>query len=179
MNQGRRANPVLRAPFDRKTDALQVIIETPKGSRNKYAFDESQGIFLRKRVLPAGMAFPYDFGFVPRTRAEDGDPVDVLVLMDEPAFVGCLLQCRIIGIIEGEQGRKKERERNDRIVAIEMDNHSFADIRHMDDLGKQFVNELEEFFVNYHDLSGQEISHIGSERAEGGGTEDQGGDDHF
>ena len=89
MNQGRRANPVLLAPFDRKTDALQVIIETPKGSRNKYAFDESQGIFLRKRVLPAGMAFPYDFGFVPRTRAEDGDPVDVLVLMDEPAFVGC------------------------------------------------------------------------------------------
>jgi len=162
MNQGRRANPVLLAPFDRKTDALQVIIETPKGSRNKYAFDESQGIFLLKRVLPAGMAFPYDFGFVPRTRAKDGDPVDVLVLMDEPAFVGCLLQCRIIGIIEGEQGRKKERERNDRIVAIEMDNHSFADIRHMDDLGKQFVNELEEFFVNYHDLSGKKYHILGA-----------------
>jgi inorganic pyrophosphatase len=123
MNQGRRANPVVRAPFDRKT--LQVIIEMPKGSRNKYAFDESQGIFLLKRVLPAGMAFPYDFGFVPRTRAEDGDPVDVLVLMDEPAFAGCLLQCRII---EGEQGKKKERERNARIAAIEVGNHSFADI---------------------------------------------------
>jgi inorganic pyrophosphatase len=162
INQGRRANPVVLAPFDRKTDALQVIIETPKGSRNKYAFDESQGIFLLKRVLPAGMAFPYDFGFVPRTRAEDGDPVDVLVLMDEPAFVGCLLQCRIIGIIEGEQGRKKERERNDRIVAIEMDNHSFADIRHVDDLGKQFVNELEEFFVNYHDLSGKKYRILGA-----------------
>jgi inorganic pyrophosphatase len=161
-NQGRRANPVVLAPFDRKTDALQVIIETPKGSRNKYAFDESQGIFLLKRVLPAGMAFPYDFGFVPRTRAEDGDPVDVLALMDEPAFVGCLLQCRIIGIIEGEQGRKKERERNDRIVAIEMDNHSFADIRHVDDLGKQFVNELEEFFVNYHDLSGKKYRILGA-----------------
>jgi inorganic pyrophosphatase len=162
MNQGRRANPVLLAPFDRKTDALQVIIETPKGSRNKYAFDESQGIFLLKRVLPAGMAFPYDFGFVPRTRAEDGDPVDVLVLMDEPAFVGCLLQCRIIGIIEGEQGKKKERERNDRIVAIEMDNHSFADIQHVDDLGKQFMNELEEFFVNYHDLSGKKYRILGA-----------------
>jgi len=162
INQGRRANPVVLAPFDRKTDALQVIIETPKGSRNKYAFDESQRIFLLKRVLPAGMAFPYDFGFVPRTRAEDGDPVDVLVLMDEPAFVGCLLQCRIIGIIEGEQGRKKERERNDRIVAIEMDNHSFADIRHVDDLGKQFVNELEEFFVNYHDLSGKKYRILGA-----------------
>ena len=125
-NSGGRANPILLAPFDKKTDALQVIIETPKGSRNKYAFDEGQGVFLLKKVLPAGMAFPYDFGFVPSTRAEDDDPVDVLVLMDEPAFVGCLLQCRIIGIIEGEQGKKKEHERNDRIVAIEMDNHSFC-----------------------------------------------------
>ncbi len=88
-NPSGRANPVLLAPFDKKTAALQVIIETPKGSRNKYAFDESQGMFLLKKVLPAGMAFPYDFGFVPSTRAEDGDPVDVLVLMDEPAFVGC------------------------------------------------------------------------------------------
>jgi hypothetical protein len=60
MNQGRRASPVVLAPFDRKTDALQVIIETPKGSWNKYAFDESQEIFLLKRVLPAGMGFPYD-----------------------------------------------------------------------------------------------------------------------
>jgi inorganic pyrophosphatase len=161
-NAGSRANPVLLAPFDKKTDALQVIIETPKGSRNKYAFDEDQGVFLLKRVLPAGMAFPYDFGFVPSTRAEDGDPVDVLVLMDEPAFVGCLLQCRIIGIIEGQQGKKKERERNDRIVAIGMDNHSFVDIKHVDDLGKQFVNELEEFFVNYHDLSGKQYRILGA-----------------
>jgi inorganic pyrophosphatase len=68
MNQGRRANPMVLAPFDKKTDALQVIIETPKGSRNKYAFDESQGMFLLKKVLPVGMAFPYDFGFVPSTR---------------------------------------------------------------------------------------------------------------
>jgi len=85
--------------------------------------------------------------------------VDVLVLMDEPAFVGCLLQCRIIGIIEGEQGKKKERERNDRIVAIEMDNHSFADMTHIDDLGKQFVNELEEFF---YDLSGKNYRILGA-----------------
>jgi inorganic pyrophosphatase len=150
-----RRSPVLLLPFDKESGALQVVIETPKGSRNKYAFDEKQGIFALKKVLPAGMAFPYDFGFVPSTRAEDGDPVDVLVLMDEPAFVGCLLRCRIIGIIEGEQGKKKSRERNDRVVAIEVDNHSFADIRHVNDLGKQFVSELEEFFVNYHELSGK------------------------
>jgi inorganic pyrophosphatase len=141
------------SPFNKKKGSLQVVIETPKGCRNKYAFDEKQNIFALKKVLPAGMAFPYDFGFVPSTVAEDGDPVDVLVLMDEPAAVGCLLQCRIVGIIEGQQGSKKNRERNDRIVAIECANHSFADIRHVKDLGKEFVCELEEFFVNYHDLT--------------------------
>jgi Inorganic pyrophosphatase len=88
--------------------------------------------------------------------------VDVLVLMDEPAFVGCLLQCRIIGIIEGEQGKKKEHERNDRIVAIEMDNHSFADIKQSMIWEKQFVDELEEFFVNYHDLSGKKYRILGA-----------------
>src|SRR5260370_25844442 len=78
-----------------------------------------------------------------------------------PRLWAVLLQCRIIGIIEGEQGKKKERERNDRIVAIEMDNHSFADIKHVDDLGKQCVNDLEEFFVNYHDLSGKKYKILG------------------
>ena len=135
---------------------IQVIIETPKGSRNKYAFDPEQRIFQLKKVLPAGMTFPYDFGFVPSTVAEDGDPVDVLVLMDEPAFPGCLLRCRVVGVIEGEQGKKKECERNDRVVGVEEDNHSYAHVKHVKDLGKTFVKELEEFFVNYHDLSGKE-----------------------
>jgi inorganic pyrophosphatase len=133
---------------------INVIVETPKGSRNKFAFDEKRKIFQLKKVLPVGMAFPYDFGFVPSTIAEDGDPVDVLVLMDEPAFPGCLLQCRVIGVIEGEEGSKKEKVRNDRIVAVEKANHSFADVSHIRELGKKFVRELEEFFVNYHALSG-------------------------
>ena len=135
---------------------IQVVIETPKGSRNKYAFDSEEKVFRLKTVLPAGMGFPYDFGFVPRTLAEDGDPVDALVLMDEPAFPGCVLKCRLIGIIEGEQGDGKEKERNDRVVAVEKENHSFADIDHVDDLGKEFMHELEEFFVNYHRLSGEQ-----------------------
>ena len=102
------------------------------------------------------MAFPYDFGFVPSTKAEDGDPVDVLVLMDEPAFPGCLLKCRGVGGIEGEQRTKKKSERNDRVVAVEMENHSYAHVKHVKDLGKKFVRELEEFFVNYHELSDSE-----------------------
>jgi inorganic pyrophosphatase len=150
------ADPSRLEPLDAdEKEIIQVIIETPKGSRNKYAFDQEARIFGLTKVLPAGMAFPYDFGFVPSTLADDGDPVDVLVLMDEPAFPGCLLKCRIVGIIQGEQGDKKKKERNDRIVAIEQDNHSFASIKHVDDLGKEFARELEGFFVNYHALSGE------------------------
>jgi inorganic pyrophosphatase len=144
------------APFDAGDETtIHVIVETPKGSRNKYAFDPVLNIFRLKKVLPVGMAFPYDFGFIPSTKAEDRDPVDVLVLMDEPAFPGCLLQCRVIGVIEGEQGKKRNRVRNDRIVSVERANHSFADVRHVRELGKTFVRELEEFFVNYHELSEQ------------------------
>jgi inorganic pyrophosphatase len=155
-------NPSLLEPLDRDKTNIQVVIETPKGSRNKYAFDEKQRVFGLTKVLPAGMEFPYDFGFVPSTLAEDGDPTDVLVLMDEPAFPGCILHCRIVGIIEGEQVKKKKRERNDRIVAIEKENHSFADIGHIKDLGQTFLEELEEFFVNYHQLSGEKYRILGA-----------------
>ncbi len=148
------ADPTRLAPSD-EDDLTVVIIETPKGSRNKYAFDPEQRIFELKKVLPAGMAFPYDFGFVPSTKGGDGDPLDVLVLMDEPAFAGCKLSCRVVGVIEGEQQADKDKpERNDRVVAVENGNHSYAHVKHIDDLGKRFERELEEFFVNYHRLSG-------------------------
>ncbi len=156
------ADPVRLKPFD-STDKqiLRVVIETPKGSRNKFAFNVDDHIFELKKVLPAGMAFPYDFGFVPSTKAEDGDPVDVLVLMDEPAFPGCALKCRPIGVIQGEQGDDKKKVRNDRIIAIEKDAHSWADIKKTSDLSKRFLQELEEFFVDYHRLSGQQYRVLG------------------
>jgi len=150
------ADPINLEPFkDGDKSLFQVVIETPKGSRNKFALDPKQHIFELKKVLPAGMTFPYDFGFVPSTKAEDGDPIDVLVLMDEPAFPGCVLKCRPIGVIEGEQGDKKKKVRNDRILAVEQGAHSWADIRTVDDLGDKFCRELEEFFVNYHKLTGK------------------------
>ena len=80
--------------------------------------------------------------------------------MDEPAFAGCVLSCRPIGVIEGEQG-KKYKERNDRIIAVEKDAHSWADIKTIDDLGKEFCRELEEFFVNYHKLSDEKYRVLG------------------
>jgi inorganic pyrophosphatase len=154
------ANPTRLKPMD-SDDLLRVVIETPKGSRNKFAFDPKERIFELKKVLPSGMTFPYDFGFVPSTLADDGDPIDVLVLMDEPAFPGCILSCRPIGVIEGEQGDQKSKERNDRIVAVEKDAHTWEDIKTVSDLGKQFAKELEEFFVNYHKLIGKQYRILG------------------
>lgn len=151
------ANPSRLKPKDADDKSvIKVVVETPKGSRNKLAFDEEEKIFALKKVLPAGMAFPYDFGFVPSTLADDGDPVDVLILMDEPAYPGCLVRCRIIGIIEGRQGKGKKSERNDRVIGVEVANHDWANAKHVADLGKRFLEELEEFFVNYHRLDGMQ-----------------------
>ena len=156
------ADPTRLKPTDPKDkNLLRVVIETPKGSRNKFAFNPDEHTIELKMVLPAGMTFPYDFGFVPSTEADDGDPVDVLVLMDEPAFPGCVLSCRPIGVIEGEQEGKKGNNRNDRIIAVERDAHSWADVRTVGDLGKQFCRELEEFFVNYHNLTGKKYRVLG------------------
>lgn len=155
------ADPTTIQPIDRQQDLLQIIIETPKGSRNKYAFDPEQEIFSLKKVLPKGMAFPYDFGFIPQSLAPDGDPIDVLVLMDQPAFPGCLLQAKLLGVIEGEQIDGKDRIRNDRLIAVADQNHSYAKIKKIGDLPKQFLRELEEFFVNYHKLEGKKYKLLG------------------
>jgi inorganic pyrophosphatase len=156
------ANPTKLSSFDKDDkQLLRVVIETPKGSRNKFAYDCDEQIFVLKKVLPSGMSFPYDFGFVPSTQADDGDPLDVLVLMDEPAFPGCVVFCRIIGVIEGEQREKKSKLRNDRIIAIQEEAHSWSEVESVGQLGKQFCRELAEFFVNYHELSGGKFNVLG------------------
>lgn len=155
------ANPTQLKPIKKDNGTLQVIVETPKGSRNKYAFDSEQKVFGLRKVLPAGMVFPYDFGFLPQTTAPDGDPIDVLLLMDEPAFPGVMVPARLIGIIEGEQVEGKKRNRNDRLLAVAEANHLYANIKDSRDLPKHFLLELEEFFVNYHRLEGKEFKLLG------------------
>ncbi len=158
------ANPVLLKPLDKADGLIQVVIETPKGSRNKFAFDTDQNIFVVKKVLPAGMTFPYDFGFLPRTIAPDGDPIDVLLLMDEPAFPGIAVRARLVGIIEGEQIDGKKRIRNDRLIAVAEVNHEYAYLKKLDDLPRKFLRELEEFFVNYHRLEGKQYKLLGCKK---------------
>jgi inorganic pyrophosphatase len=155
------ADPIKLRPIDKDDGMLQVIIETPKGSRNKFSYDPEQKVFALKKVLPAGMTFPYDFGFLPQTLADDGDPIDVLLLMDEPAFPGVIVRARLIGVIEGEQIKGKERTRNDRLLAVAEANHLYADIKRHTDLPAIWIKELEQFFVNYHQLEGKEYRLLG------------------
>jgi inorganic pyrophosphatase len=160
------ANPIQLKPIDKDDGLLQVIVETPKGSRNKFSYDPAQKVFMLKSVLPAGMVFPYDFGFLPQTLAPDGDPLDVLLLMDEPAFPGVVVRARLIGVIEGEQIDGKKRIRNDRLLAVAEVNHFYADIRKSTDMPGKWMKELEEFFVNYHRLQGKEYRLLGCKDTE-------------
>ena len=142
-------NPTRLSAFD-EDKKVQVIIETPKGSRNKYAWDPDQRVFALKKVLPEGMVFSHDFGFIPSTEGGDGDPIDVLVLMDQPAFAGCLVKARVIGVIEGKQTKDGKTERNDRLLAVAESSHTHSDIQSLKDLNKDLLKELQNFLVNYH-----------------------------
>jgi inorganic pyrophosphatase len=148
------------APFAAKS-TVNVIIETPRGKRNKFSFDEKLGRFRLKKVLPAGAAFPYDFGFIPGTKAEDGDPLDVLVLMDESAFPGCLVEARLAGVIEAEQAEGGKAIRNDRIVAVATAAHDYRHIKTLNDLNPQLLSELEHFFQSYNAAEGREFRPLG------------------
>jgi inorganic pyrophosphatase len=162
-------------PFDVETHELNVIVETPKGSRNKFEFDETYQMFKLSGVLPAGSNFPFDFGFVPGTLGEDGDPLDVLVLMDESAFTGCLIPSRLIGVITAEQTeRDGETVRNDRLIAVAADSRTHRGLESLDQLGKTaggdiLLDEIEHFFISYNTVKGKHFKptgRFGPDRAE-------------
>jgi|SRR5438270_9733065 len=150
------ANP-LRQDATGNDGLVQVVVETPKGSRNKYAFDPKRRTFRLKKVLPEGMSFPLDFGFIPSTEADDGDPLDVLLLMDQPVFPGCLVDARLIGVMEAEQSEDGKTNRNDRLIAVCDASHTHSDVRSVGDLNDRLLREIEQFFVNYNALSGKKF----------------------
>src|SRR5438045_5849499 len=120
--------------FDRKSRNLNVVIETPKGCRNKYGFDFDLGTYRLKGVLPNGAVFPFDFGSIPGTVGQDGDPLDVLLLMDEPVFTGCLVEARLLGAIKARQTKNGKTERNDRLIAVAAESHTHAALKSLRDL---------------------------------------------
>lgn len=154
--------PFMRLPaFSDEGRLCNVVIETPKGSRNKFDYDPQLGLFRLGGVLPLGAVFPFDFGFVPSTRGGDGDPLDVLVLMDEPAFTGCLVSARLIGVIEAEQTEGDEMARNDRLIAVASGSRNHQDVRSLDDINTSRIDEIEHFFISYNQSKGKQFRPLG------------------
>src|ERR1700688_1941483 len=143
--------------WKRKKRESKAIIETPKGRRNKFDYDPKNRLFKLGGLLPEGLAFPFDFVFIPSTLGEDGDPLDVMVLMDEPAHVGCLLDVRIIGVIEAQQIEKGQTTENDRLMAVAIHSYNHQHINSLDDVDKTLLDQLEEFFISYNKSRGKKF----------------------
>jgi inorganic pyrophosphatase len=139
---------------------VDVVIETPKGSAQKYDFDPNSHFFKLKKILPSGMVFPYDFGFVPNTKGQDGDQLDVIVISEFCSFPGCMIRCRVIGGIKAEQSAakgKKQTIRNDRFIAIPKCSNIFEKVKEVSDLPETILKELEDFFIDYNKIEGKEF----------------------
>jgi inorganic pyrophosphatase len=145
----------------RSAKCVVVTIETPKGSRNKIKSDPSSRQLKLSKVMPEGMIFPYDFGFVPSTKAGDGDPLDVLVLTDEPLFPGCLVDCSLIGVIKAAQTEKGHTNRNDRLIAVANESLLYSDTRTLKDLNPKVLKQIQDFFINYQKVRGVEVKILG------------------
>lgn len=142
--------------------SLTVVIETPKGSGNKLTFVPDGGYIELGAPLPLGAVFPFDFGFVPGTLAGDGDPIDVLVLLEGGVHPGVVVRARLIGAIEAEQ---TERDgtcvRNDRLVAVAEKSRLHGEVRSLDDLPSALIDEIEHFFASYNELKGKSFTPVG------------------
>jgi inorganic pyrophosphatase len=129
-----------------------------KGSSNKYAYAEALGAFQFKMVLPEGTSFPYDFGMIPSTVGADGDPLDILILLDAPAFPDCVLEARLVGVIEAEQRERDGTwERNDRLVGVAVKARTHAHVHALSDLRPGMLDEVEAFFGHYNQLAGKDF----------------------
>ncbi len=127
---------------------LFAVVDTPKGSRQKYAFNDALGSFELRRILPLGMSFPYDFGFVPSTLGDDGDPLDILLILDDPSPIGCVVRARLIGVIEARQrAGGSDWTRNDRLVAVAVADKIRSDLWALSDLSPAFLREWKIFFA--------------------------------
>jgi len=143
--------------YSTRMTKYNIVIETPRNSREKYSYDEESKSFYLKKLLPAGMCFPYDFGFIPNTKGEDGDPVDALILSEFGTFPGCRIACRLIGALLAEQAEKNKMIRNDRFFFVPCISMVYKHIKSIRDFPKSFMKELLFFFINYNEEKGKEF----------------------
>jgi len=143
--------------LDRKNCQCRAIVETPKNRRSKFDYDPKSNLFALGGLLPEGMMFPFDFGFIPSTLGDDGDPLDIMVLMDAPAHVGCLMEVRIIGIIQAEQTEDGKTESNDRLLGVAVHSYNHEGLESINDVSKTLLDQVEAFFVSYNKQRGKKF----------------------
>jgi len=147
-------------PFTEGGD-VHVVVEPPRGSRAKFAYDPKLGMFILSKSLLTGLTYPHDWGFVPSTKADDGDPLDIMVIHDAATFPGIVLTCRVIGVLQIEQRSKNKIERNDRLFAVPRRSHSELGLRDVLDLSKPIRQELEKFFIATDELEAKKLEIVG------------------
>jgi inorganic pyrophosphatase len=158
-----RGDDLTQAPngLDAVARTCRAIIETPEGRRSKYDYDPESGLFRLHSLLPEGLTFPLDFGFIPSTRTEDGAPLDIMVFTDEPSPVGALIDTRIVGVIAAEQDGDQGRIRSDRIIGVAQVSHLYQSVQAVDDLGQAYVENLTRFWVTKGELEGKDLRVLG------------------
>jgi inorganic pyrophosphatase len=140
---------------------VYVVVETPRGSRAKFAYDPKLETFALSKSLLTGLTYPHDWGFVPSTEADDGDPLDIMVIHDAATFPGLVVTCRVIGVLQIEQKRKKKSERNDRLFAVPRRSHSERALKDVAELSKPIREELEKYFIATDELEDKTLDIIG------------------
>jgi inorganic pyrophosphatase len=135
-------------PAQPKPGVINVLIEIPGGSKNKYEFDKDMNAFALDRVLFASVKYPYDYGFVPNTLADDGDPLDGMVIMDEPTFPGCVIAARPIGMLEMIDGG----DRDEKILCVPVEDPRYKEVKSLKDIAPHRLEEIAEFFRTYKNL---------------------------
>ena len=155
-------------PAFRHDGSVNVVVETPRGSHAKFKYDAETGAIMLSRPLPAGVVYPYDWGYIPSTRAADGDPMDVMVLWDGTSFPGVVLPSRLIGVLRVEQAGTEpgRRERNDRLFALPIKAPRSAHVRTIFDLPERVRLEIEQFFLTVVAFEGKDLRLLGFEGRE-------------
>lgn len=153
---------LLKLPVRGKRDDVHVVVETPRGSAAKLEFDPDLSVFTLSKPLILGLTYPYDWGFVPSTKGEDGDPLDALVLHDAATAPGLVLKCKIIGVLEVLQMEKGKKDiRNDRLIAVPRESHREKADKDARDLPKQVRQEIEKFFIATDELEDKTLKFLG------------------
>ncbi|XWK87281.1 MAG: inorganic diphosphatase [Phormidium sp.] len=144
-------------PAQPKLGLINVLIEIPAGSKNKYEFDKDMQAFALDRVLYSSVQYPYDYGFVPNTLADDGDPLDGMVIMDQPTFPGCVIAARPIGMLEMVDGG----DRDEKILCVPDKDPRYANVKSLKDIQQHRLDEIAEFFQSYKNLEKKEVKILG------------------